>query len=626
MKIKIISFLLASAFLSFFSAHDAKAQTAPATQKCEPVRLEFVFRNPNGDFIPNMGVEVWTQGNDVDGKPAPLKKVASGKTDTIVGKAIVTFTPTLAASQSSGIFAFKVFDKNNDIGAFWYFNELSLGCGSQVQSTKVLSGIRLVFRDQDGNLKKNVKFSLYTQRYDIENKPINEKKDLVSSAYDTGAEGEEIAYLTDPQQTMKGVGGDYVMVANLGGDIGFVENYIHVNSQQITEYEYVFTDMLAITEDASGKLIPAGKSLEFFEQKQDVKGKFYLGKSLKKITINAKGEALFEYPFGTYAVVMKDDFGKDITFWNVMMQKYQRSRQKFITNLTRLEVFDLKGKVIKNANAQIYSVTQDYRGDYFKDKSLGNIKLTEKGYGENIIAPGKYLLSMKLNKDGKMLEYGKIFVVESGRLQKFQIKPSPELLIEFGKKLPAPGSGPLTAIAKKLKGYILLQTESKGEAWYVDTTGKRYYLADGSAAYQAMRKLGLGAKNSDLQKIPIGIRSDLGGFDTDGDGLSNTLEEAIGTDPMNSDTDGDSYQDNAELNNGFNPSGGGRLKYDTAFANKLKGKILLQTEGKGEAWYINPKDGHRYYLANGEVAYQIMRLLSLGISNANLDQINEASL
>lgn len=66
---------------------------------------------------------------------------------------------------------------------------------------------------------------------------------------------------------------------------------------------------------------------------------------------------------------------------------------------------------------------------------------------------------------------------------------------------------------------------------------------------------------------------------------------------------------------------------DNAFANKLKGKILLQIESHGEAWYVNPKDLKRYYMANGDVAYNIMRKLSVGISNKDFNSlsINKAS-
>ena len=62
------------------------------------------------------------------------------------------------------------------------------------------------------------------------------------------------------------------------------------------------------------------------------------------------------------------------------------------------------------------------------------------------------------------------------------------------------------------------------------------------------------------------------------------------------------------------------------FANKLKGKILLQIESRGEAWYINPKDEKRYYMANGNEAYNLMRNLGIGITNKDLDKIKSSKI
>jgi len=56
-------------------------------------------------------------------------------------------------------------------------------------------------------------------------------------------------------------------------------------------------------------------------------------------------------------------------------------------------------------------------------------------------------------------------------------------------------------------------------------------------------------------------------------------------------------------------------------SNTLRGKILLQVELHGEAWYVNPKDGKRYYMANGDKAYNIMRDMGVGITNIDLEQI-----
>ncbi|MDD2287742.1 MAG: hypothetical protein PHQ01_02310 [Candidatus Pacebacteria bacterium] len=60
---------------------------------------------------------------------------------------------------------------------------------------------------------------------------------------------------------------------------------------------------------------------------------------------------------------------------------------------------------------------------------------------------------------------------------------------------------------------------------------------------------------------------------------------------------------------------------DNTLSNKLKGRILLQVESRGEAYYVNPKDGKRYYMANGNEAYRIMRYLSVGITNVDLNRI-----
>jgi len=127
-----------------------------------------------------------------------------------------------------------------------------------------------------------------------------------------------------------------------------------------------------------------------------------------------------------------------------------------------------------------------------------------------------------------------------------------------------------------LKGYILLQVQEHGEAWYVNPTNfKRYYMKDGPTAYEMMRSFGLGITDSDLAKIPT-----------------------------NNDT----------------------FTGDTALRNRLSGRILLQVQQHGEAWYVYPKTKKRYYLKDGAAAYEIMRYLGLGITNANLNLLATAVL
>jgi len=48
------------------------------------------------------------------------------------------------------------------------------------------------------------------------------------------------------------------------------------------------------------------------------------------------------------------------------------------------------------------------------------------------------------------------------------------------------------------------------------------------------------------------------------------------------------------------------------YAGELNGRILLQTEEHGEAWYVYPADGKKYYLGRPEDAFILMKKLSLG--------------
>ncbi len=146
-----------------------------------------------------------------------------------------------------------------------------------------------------------------------------------------------------------------------------------------------------------------------------------------------------------------------------------------------------------------------------------------------------------------------------------------------------PAHAATSPLATRLKGTILLQVESHGEAWYVNPAdGLRYYLKDGDEAYSLMRERSLGITNGDLSAIPV----------------ASTAEEA-------------KMLASACTSN--------------ATAKRLQGKILLQVQAHGEAWYVNPANCYRVYLKNGAEAYNVMRFLSLGITNSNIETIPTGS-
>lgn len=136
--------------------------------------------------------------------------------------------------------------------------------------------------------------------------------------------------------------------------------------------------------------------------------------------------------------------------------------------------------------------------------------------------------------------------------------------------------------------------------------------------YNLIVKLGIGMSDENISKIMI-ADANFDGMDSDNDGLPDIIEDLIGTNPNLGDSDGDGYSDKEEVLKGFNPNGEGELNIDWDFANRQKGNILLQVEQGGEAWYVSPGDGKRYFLGRPIDGFKIMRNLDYW-NNINRDK------
>jgi len=122
--------------------------------------------------------------------------------------------------------------------------------------------------------------------------------------------------------------------------------------------------------------------------------------------------------------------------------------------------------------------------------------------------------------------------------------------------------------------------------------------------YNLIVRLGLKLSSAELAKIPVAL-SESALLDTDKDGLVDELELAIGSDELKTDSDGDGYNDKAELEQGFNPVGDGKLPSSSSEA--LKGRIVYSdNNGSIMAWYVG-LNGKRNYLglANNGFAFML---------------------
>jgi hypothetical protein len=120
-----------------------------------------------------------------------------------------------------------------------------------------------------------------------------------------------------------------------------------------------------------------------------------------------------------------------------------------------------------------------------------------------------------------------------------------------------------------------------------------------SQTYSMIAKAGSYMSSKDLSRIPLAEFNLDSGTDLDKDGLSDDLEASLNSNASKTDTDGDTFVDKAEILGGYDPlASGKKLALDSKFAQTNKGKIIIQNDnGKGSfVWYVNIKDGKRYFI------------------------------
>lgn len=126
------------------------------------------------------------------------------------------------------------------------------------------------------------------------------------------------------------------------------------------------------------------------------------------------------------------------------------------------------------------------------------------------------------------------------------------------------------AMERNIAGRIVLQVQANGEAWWIDPVTKaRVFLGRPDDAFRIMREHALGISEDNINRI---ARED-------------------------------------------------ENRQSGALAKTLAGRIVLEVENHGEAWYIHPVTLKRHFLGRPADAFRVMRGLGLGITDDNINRV-----
>lgn len=317
-------FILSLSLLAFGLFLPCRVQ---ATDTCtENSGLQFVGRNPDGSFIPQVQVDVYRQTLDADGNKKPSTRVAGGTTNATLG----TLQLKWRIAETAETYAIRVRMISKTNASFWYYDN-NIACGQSLPLEKTLSGINLTLRNIDGEKLANQSFNVYSQLYDNNGAPLRELRELLFTGK-TDIAGKATIYLPQgSRHNLDGSRGDHYTVEVAGNNLKFRYYSLPVIEGQMTDLDYQISSLDVKIQDPTGALYPSGTPFALYKQEVDQDNNRQKGDKIGTFSLNDDGYSVFAIPAGLYVLTIKGQSSVYQDFWDVEVLD-GRSNQYTITS------------------------------------------------------------------------------------------------------------------------------------------------------------------------------------------------------------------------------------------------------------------------------------------------------
>lgn len=451
--------------------------------------LTITLRNINGDIAPGLHYEIYEQKTDANGLPMAGNRINGGAIDN-GGRALVNFKP-----DPRLIYALKIWDKNANLGDYWFYDAIRFVCDYNRAVTKSIPALKIILRDRSGALKKNYSFSLYAEKFDVDNNPMFESNDLVANLK-TDAGGSALIYVAPYNAYRRGQSGIYALTTKDDSNNTVISYNINVSGEKDYNFSYSFSGFSGRLLDSTKNPL-ANKSVSLYSVSGSGSNRS-LDKQLLKVNTDANGNFSFDYPTGTYALVYGDQNNKNNIFWNIIVNNVSK-------NPIILTAAGINSSISSsNASPSSSSSFSSKSGSLPVSPSLPSAasvtsSSNTSNYASNSLA-GRILLQVE--------DRGQAWYVNPLNYKRYYLgRPNDayNIMRKLGlgisnKNFDALQLNPTRSLA----GRILIKVEDSGRAYYYNPLNlKLYYLGHPEDAYRIIRNLGLGISNANLNKISI---------------------------------------------------------------------------------------------------------------------------
>ncbi|MDP2944400.1 MAG: hypothetical protein Q8N57_02375 [bacterium] len=635
-----VSFFAAGLFLIPFTSQAAVCD--------KNTTLSFVARDPGGSYITGARVDVYKQETDANGVIKPTTKFTGGNTDAVLGRASLNWRNS---GVSSDTYVIRVQTISKDNASFWFYG-INLNCGESASSERTLSGALFTLRDSDGDLLTNTGFNVYSQTIDANGEPA---KNELLAGLNSGTTGSVKAYL--PQGSVRSLDrtlSDYYVMEITRNSIKSYFYNIRIYDGQLTNVNYYLSVLKVRLKDA-GDDNATGAKVEVYNQDTDSSDNYQLGAKIGEFTIGDNGYGSMDIAGGLYAFKVKEIDGTYKYFWDnrvvdggtnqflLTLDKVYSSSSSSTTSGSgvcaknsnlNMTLRNAAGDIAPGLKFEVYTQTTDANG-----LPTAGTKITS----GTIDSGGRAAVSLKpdttkvyaLKVWDKKSDLGEFWFFDALKFtcgaDKTIAKTAPALkiILRDGQgNLKRNYSFSLSVQQYDADNNPIIQNNGLIANLTTDAGGQALVYV---APYNPYRRNQTGryvlsAKNASgttviLYNIVVSSDKDTtfeARLKENAPSTSSSSSSASASSASSSNSSANSSSSSSNSSASSNPA-----STVSSFAKSLSGRILLQVQDKGQAWYVNPIDGKKYSLGKPQDAYNLMRRFGLGISNNNLTALEK---